>query len=82
ARIVTVSEFGRRDILAHYPELDPEKFDLACNGVKEQLAPLSEREKEAVRQEITGGHPYFFYLGAVHPRKNVDRLIRAFDRFK
>jgi glycosyltransferase involved in cell wall biosynthesis len=55
---------------------------VAYNGCREVFRPMQESDQAAVRQRYTGGAPYFFYAGAIHPRKNVDRLIRAFDRFK
>jgi len=80
-RIVTVSEFSKRDIAQHY-KIANEKIAVACNGVREDFQPLSEAEKNAVKQQYADGQDYFFYVGAVHPRKNVHRLIRAFDAFK
>jgi len=35
-----------------------------------------------VRDKYADGEDYFFYVGAVQPRKNVHRLIAAFDQFK
>ena len=35
-----------------------------------------------MKAEFADGEDYFFYLGAVHPRKNVHRLISAFYLFK
>ncbi|MBL7794426.1 MAG: glycosyltransferase family 4 protein [Saprospiraceae bacterium] len=80
-RLITVSQFSKNDIVGHYG-INPAKIDVACNGCRETFLPLSETEKQAVRAQYAGGLPYFFYLGAVHPRKNVDRLIEAFSLFK
>lgn len=80
-RILTVSEFGRNDILAHFP-IDTNKIEVAPNALRGDFAPLSSEEKQAIKFAYADGRDYFFYLGAVHPRKNVHRLIRAFDRFK
>ncbi len=79
--VITVSEFTKRDILAHYP-VEPKKIHPIYNGCRSGFVPLSEKEKAAVRQQYAGGQPYFFYVGAIQPRKNVHRLIGAFDRFK
>jgi glycosyltransferase involved in cell wall biosynthesis len=79
--VVTVSEYTRQAILAAVP-VPPEKVSVAYNGCRDAFRPLNESDQAAVRQRYTGGAPYFFYAGAIHPRKNVDRLIRAFDRFK
>lgn len=81
-QVVTVSQFVKEDILRHYPTTDAKKISVACNGVKAGFVPLSEAEKTAVRQQYTHGQPYFFYLGAVHPRKNVERLIMAYDCYR
>jgi glycosyltransferase involved in cell wall biosynthesis len=34
------------------------------------------------REKYAGGKPYFVFLGAIHPRKNIINLIRAFELFK
>ena len=80
-RIITVSDFVRHDIVQQY-HIQIQKIDVAANGLRGRFSPLSEKEKQAVRNQYASGEPYFFYLGAVHPRKNVDRLISAFDQFK
>ena len=79
--VVTVSEYTREAILASVP-VAPEKVSVVYNGCRAIFKPLAESDQAAVRQRYTGGAPYFFYAGSIHPRKNVDRLIRAFDRFK
>ena len=80
-RIVAVSEFTKQDIAGRY-QISPEKITVACNGCREIFQPIDAAQKLAVREKYAGGQPYFFYVGAVHPRKNVHRLIAAFDRFK
>lgn len=80
-RIVAVSDFTKQDIVSRY-QIPPEKIAVACNGCRDIFQPLGEQEKQAVRDKYAGGQPYFFYVGAMHPRKNVHRLIAAFDRFK
>lgn len=80
--ILTVSSFVKNDILATYPEIPEEKISIACNGVREGFRPLSEEEGRKVKTQFSQGQDYFFYVGAVHPRKNVHRLIQAFDVFK
>lgn len=80
-RVISVSEFTKKDILEHY-SVPAEKIAVACNGVREVFRVLSPDEKQAVRAQYSAGQDYFFYLGSVHPRKNVARLIQAFDQFK
>ena len=44
--------------------------------------PLEAEQIVAVRKKITGGTPYFLYIGALHPRKNLERLVRAYGEFR
>jgi len=81
ARIVTISEFTKGDLVATYG-VPAARIDVAPNGVEEGLGPLSADERRLVRDELTGGEPYFLHVGAIQPRKNVATLLRAFDRFK
>jgi glycosyltransferase involved in cell wall biosynthesis len=80
-RIVAVSQFTKSDIERQYG-IQGDKISVACNGVRSDFRPLDDALKKAIRNRYTNGKPYFFYLGSVHPRKNVDRLIQAFDRYK
>ena len=80
-KIVTVSNFTKKDIVEQY-KIDPSKIEVIYNACQEQFKPLADKEKKAVQEKYSNGFPYFFYVGALHPRKNVDTLIRAFDQFK
>lgn len=79
--IVTVSEFVKKDIQEHYG-IKPEKIFVGCNGIKPGFSPLTQDARLATRQQYSDGKPYFFYLGAVHPRKNIDRLIQAYEQYR
>lgn len=81
AQVVAVSGFTKNDLVAQYG-ISPAKIAVACNGCRPFFTPLPAPAKQAVRERFSEGKPYFFYMGAVHPRKNVHRLIAAFDRFK
>ncbi|MEZ4987656.1 MAG: glycosyltransferase family 1 protein [Saprospiraceae bacterium] len=79
--LLTVSDFCRTDIAAQY-HIPASDIGLTCNAASPVFQPLSEQEQRTVREEYNAGRPYFFYVGAVHPRKNLVRLIAAFDQFK
>lgn len=80
-RILTVSNFSKSDICGSY-KISPHKIDVAYNAADPIFAPLTQRQIDDLRFELTDGCPYFIYIGSIHPRKNVARLFRAFDRFK
>lgn len=79
--IITVSDFTKKDIEEAYG-IPQEKMTVAHNGSRNIFHPLTEEDQKVIRDRFASGCPYFFYFGAVHPRKNVHRLISAFDRFK
>lgn len=80
-RIVTVSEFSKQDIIKEY-HVSSDKIDVAYNGVGDFFKPISVNEKEAIKSKFTSGLSYFIFVGALHPRKNVINLFKAFDLFK
>lgn len=79
--IVAVSNNTKKDIISKYGVL-PEKIDVACNGCRDIFKPISEPQKEQVRLKYTSGKPFFIFIGAIHPRKNVEGIIQAFDLLK
>ncbi|MDZ7880861.1 MAG: glycosyltransferase family 1 protein [Saprospiraceae bacterium] len=81
-RIVTVSNFVKQDALRAYPFLDSHKIDVAHNGCRSDFKPLANTEKQGEKAKYTEGSDFFIFVGAVHPRKNVHRLIEAFSVFK
>jgi glycosyltransferase involved in cell wall biosynthesis len=79
--IVTVSEFSKKDIISQY-KIEPGKVAVVPNAVKESFHPLTDIEKDAVKSKYTNGKDYFVYAGAIHPRKNLTNLLKAFSVFK
>lgn len=80
-RIATVSEYSKSDIVKLYG-VDKNKIDVVYNGVNEKFTPLDEQQKTQIREKRTGGAPYFVFVGSLHPRKNIARMLPAFDLFK
>jgi glycosyltransferase involved in cell wall biosynthesis len=81
ARIATVSEFSRRELMQAYG-VAADRIDVIANGVKGAFRPLDPDAQRAVRERYAGGAEFVLHLGAIHPRKNVANLLRAFERFK
>ncbi len=79
--IITVSESSRADIVTHFP-LASDKITTIYNGTPKTLSPISEEEKARIRADYTHGCPYFISIGALHPRKNIARLIEAFSMLR
>ncbi len=78
-RLIAVSEATKRDILKFYPETREEKILVIHHGF--DIPPLiSEEETEKTLKKF-GLIPseYILYVGALQPRKNLERLMTAFE---
>lgn len=80
--IAADSEATRADLLQRFP-LDAGRVQVTLAGVDPVFAPVSE---EAARPRLAAQYgiakPYFLYVGRLQPRKNIARLIAAFDALK
>ncbi len=79
--IVTVSNFSKDDISTRYG-IDPAHITVAHNGAHGEYRPLTWDEREAAKQKYADGKEYFVFAGALHPRKNIVGLLKAFIAFK
>jgi glycosyltransferase involved in cell wall biosynthesis len=79
--IVTVSDFSKQDIIKHY-KMPGEKINIVYSAAKEIFKPVAETVKEEVKNKYTEGKEYFIYIGAIHPRKNLLTILKAFSLFK
>ncbi len=81
SRIATISEYSKSDIGETY-KIALNKIDNVSCGVKENFYPLNDDLKQATRIKYSEGKEYFFFIGSMHPRKNIVRLLQAFEVFK
>ncbi len=81
SRILTVSRFSAHDIATRF-SIPEEKITVAYNGISEVFSPLNDPEKRQARERFSGGHPYFVHVGSLLPRKNLPRLLQAYDLFR
>ena len=81
ARIATVSEYSKQDIVSQY-HVTPDKVDVVYDGANEIFTPVTPEERSWTLENYTDSRPYFVFIGSLHPRKNLSNLFRAFDLFK
>jgi glycosyltransferase involved in cell wall biosynthesis len=79
-RICTVSLHSQKDIIKTYGVARP-IIRVVYNGVNESYEPVDENTKQLVRDRLSGGKPYFLYVGSLHPRKNIDNLLLGYRQF-
>lgn len=80
-RVITVSHYTKNDIIRIYG-IPEDKIKVAWNGCDKKFRPIGPNTKRQTQEKYAQGKEYCFYVGAIHPRKNVHRLIEAFDHFK
>ena len=80
-RIATVSEFSKKDIVEQY-SIDPNKIDVVYNGCNILYKPSDIITIKATKDKYSEGCDYFLFVGSLQPRKNIVRLLKAFEQFK
>ena len=82
-RIVTDSMFSKQEIIRYFPQFADKIRVVYCGVDTEKFHPVEDAAKiDTVRQKYGIDREYFLYLGTVEPRKNLERLIKAFERFQ
>ena len=78
ARILSLSEHGRRDLIETYG-ITPERIEAIPLAAPEHYGPVSDyRELQRVRHNYGIHGDYILAVGSIQPRKNLARLIRAY----
>lgn len=78
ALICTVSHFSKQDIIDTY-HIESDKIAVTYNGVSPIFQPLENDKIKQIQDEIALGNPYILFVGAIHRRKNLKRLITAYQ---
>lgn len=81
SRIATVSEYSKKDIATNYG-IAESNIDVVYNGINSFFKPVDELTKSITKKNFSNGCDYFVYVGSLHPRKNIQTLVKAFALFK
>jgi glycosyltransferase involved in cell wall biosynthesis len=79
AGLIAVSESTKQDLIEHL-DVDPARIRTVYHGVSSHFAPAPEAEIEAIRRKFELGPSVVLAVGTLQPRKNLVRLIQAFER--
>lgn len=79
-KIITVSDFTRREIMDLYPETEAAKITAIHNGYPSRLFfPINDEERvAAVLEKYNLERPFFLYAGRLEKKKNTQMLVEAF----
>lgn len=75
-RIVTVSEFSRRDLLESFPQLEG-RVTTVYPGVNDFYRPLPAGQGTTTARRFTH-KPFLLCIGSIEPRKNIAGLLHAY----
>ncbi len=77
--LIAVSETTKRDLI-ELLDVEPARIRVVAHGVGAEFAPASDAEIAAIRARYELGPQAILAVGTIQPRKNLDRLIQAFER--
>lgn len=80
-RLATVSNYSKKDIITTY-EVHQDQIDVVFNGANDVFKPASETAQIEFKDYHTSNCDFFIFIGTIHPRKNLEHLLLAFDQFK
>jgi glycosyltransferase involved in cell wall biosynthesis len=81
-RVLADSEATRQDLMRLYG-VSEARISVVYPGRDEALAPVHDPSRlQAVQAKYGLRVPYVLYLGTLHPRKNLVRLVQAFARLR
>ncbi|MSQ15399.1 MAG: glycosyltransferase family 1 protein [Dehalococcoidia bacterium] len=79
--IIADSESTKKDIAKYFPDAEA-KTTVVYPGVSPEFRPVTDENAiERVRENYGIPGEYFLYVGTIHPRKNIERLLQAYSRF-
>ena len=81
--IITISESAKSDIIKHF-NVDEKKIQIVTPGIDLQKYSYNytDIELENVRKKYDLPQNYILYLGTIEPRKNIERIVKAFKKYK
>ena len=81
--IITISESAKNDIIKNL-DVKEDKIEIVYPGIDlENYSRIYEKEElERIRKKYNLPSEYILYLGTIEPRKNIERIIKAFIKYK
>ncbi len=83
ADFILADSLNTQDDLICLLGVRPSKVEVVPGGVEERFAPVTDPEAlRSMRRRVSRGDPFILSVGMIEPRKNLVRLIEAFEKLK
>jgi alpha-1,3-rhamnosyl/mannosyltransferase len=76
--IIAVSESTKQDVVRALG-IAEEKITVIHSGIAEEFFSVDAKAVDAVRAKFGLSKPFALYVGTIEPRKNLDRLLEAWE---
>lgn len=81
-KIITVSQFSKKEVIDYY-KIPENKISVIYNGVSSKFSPFENKQHlEACRIKYRLPERFILWIGNSKKHKNLERLVRAFERLK
>jgi len=83
-KIIVISDSTKKDILKFYPKVSADKIKVIHHGFSAEVFSQARDfdQEQKLKKELGIAGEYILYSGALQPRKNIERLIEAYDAYK
>jgi len=80
SQLITVSEYSKTDLHNLYG-IPLQNIEVVHNGAG-NFAVADDQDIANFKNQNTAGDPYFIFVGALNPRKNLQGIFAAFDKLE
>lgn len=80
AKVLTISQATKKSIIKNY-DIDSKKVFVAYPGIELENKKISQKIQMKVLEKYKIDQPYVLFVGTIQPRKNIIRLVEAFEMF-
>jgi glycosyltransferase involved in cell wall biosynthesis len=82
ARIITVSQSSKKDLLSHY-NIPDAKIEVTYEGVEDSFRPIHDKNRlNLFKNKYHLPDQFILYVGNRKKHKNLERLVEAYSKFR
>ncbi|NUM33093.1 MAG: glycosyltransferase family 4 protein [Candidatus Brocadiae bacterium] len=74
--VIAVSEYSKKQLVNFYG-IESSKVEVIYNGIDKKFRRAQKEEQEKAKKRYRLPQDFIMYLGAIEPKKNLDRLLDA-----